>query len=274
MSTLEVLPSQVGKLQAQICSFEGLPSEVGKLHAQMSSFEGLPSEIGELQAQIRSFEGSTRNQASELAALKATVSKLPTPPTIAGFKSTDSIHVFVPGSAPLQEGIIWFLTKRAGGNVCDGQAVHAFSDLVYHSTYAPMQAADLLTDSHFCSSNGPNQSFGYDFTENQRIAPTHHAIRSVTVWSTVDSTGCTAPKCWVIEVTNDRSVDSSWAEIDRRTNNQDLNGPALFRGLLLHAHETKALVTFAYAKPAPVILVTITWGSRRSNSSGSFGFVL
>jgi hypothetical protein len=184
-------------------------------------FEVLPSQIGKLEVQAVDFERSIKSHTSELTTLKASVSKLTSPPIIGGFKSTESIHVFVPGSTPLEEGMIGFLTKRAGGNVCDRQAIHAFSTSVHDTSnkHIPKLAADLSTDSYFCSSSGSNQSFGYDFKENQRISPTHYAIRSVASWGT----GQHHPKSWVIEVSIDRSNESLWTEIDRRTDNQDLN---------------------------------------------------
>jgi hypothetical protein len=86
--------------------------------------------------------------------------------------------------------------------------------------HSPQDAADLSTDGFFWSLNSPNQSIGYDFKDNQAISPTNYAIGSVPSWP-VNSDH---PKSWVIEVTNDRSKANSWVEIDRREDNQDLNG--------------------------------------------------
>jgi hypothetical protein len=161
----------------------------------------------------------------DLQALKASISQLPSPPILWGFKSTASIHAFVPGSHPLQERIITFLTERAGENVCDRQFVHAFATSVYASTndFIPRHVVDLSADSAFVSANKANQCLGYDFKEDQRIVPSHYAIRSVVRWR------ISRPhlKLWAIEVTNDRSNESSSIEIDRRTDNQDLNDPGI-----------------------------------------------
>jgi hypothetical protein len=156
-------------------------------------------------------------------ALKESISKLTPPRIIGGFKASESIQLFVAGCYPLSEGIISHLTKRFGGNVCDRQCIHIFSDSVYGSNYAPKNAADLSADSYFCSIHTPNQSIGYDFKDNQSISPTHYTLRSIPGWR-VNSCH---PKSWVIEVTNDRG--SSWTTIDRRDNNMDLNSPGIIQ---------------------------------------------
>jgi hypothetical protein len=154
--------------------------------------------------------------------LKKCVSNLTSPRIIGGFKATDSIQQFVSGCSPLSEGMIAYLTRLCGGNVCDRQRVHTFSDTI-HSSYVPKNVADFSSDSLYHSANSPNQSIGYDFTDNQSISPTHYAIRSYPSWG-VNSCH---PKSWVIEVTNDRSNVNSWTEVDRRTNNEDLNSPGI-----------------------------------------------
>jgi hypothetical protein len=130
---------------------------------------------------------------------------------------------FVPGSSPLSDGVVGFLTRRCGGNVHERECILAFSDSEYSAAYRPQNAADLSAANYFCSAHSPNQSIGYDFKDNQAISPTHYAIRSVPGWS-VNSYH---PKSWVIEVTNDRSNANSWVEIDRRENNSELNGTGI-----------------------------------------------
>jgi hypothetical protein len=98
-----------------------------RLSALERQVQSLSERQDALSLAFRNSEESIQSHTSELAAVKSSVSELIAPPIIGGFKAQDSIHVFVPGSSPLQEGIIAFLTKRAGGNVCDRQAVHAFS---------------------------------------------------------------------------------------------------------------------------------------------------
>jgi hypothetical protein len=139
----------------------------------------------------------------DVESLKFSLSTLTPPRTVGGFKHDETIHVAVPGCSPLSEGIISHLTKLVGGNVCDRQRVHAFSDSVYNSSYLPRNAADLLTDSAFFSNGNANQTFGYDFKDNQLISPTHYTIRTCPCWGVGDDD----LKSWVIEVTNDRSID-------------------------------------------------------------------
>jgi hypothetical protein len=178
---------------------------------------------------LKELKVHVENQNLELSVLKESVNKLNPPSIVGGFKSSDSIQFFVPGSSPLCEGIIYYLTRQCGGNVCDRQCIHVFFDSVYDASYQPKNVTDLSTDTVFLSENNPNQSIGYDFKDNQRISPTHYAIRSAAGWSK----NFHHPKSWVIEVTNDRSNGNSWIEIDRRENNQDLNGPGIIQTFVI-----------------------------------------
>jgi hypothetical protein len=157
---------------------------------------------------------------TELEIVKSSISKLAVPRIVGAFKINETIHITVPGLSPLSEGIISYLTKLAGGNVCDRQRVHAFSEKCAGDGWLPRNAADLSTDSEFCSEDQLNQTFGYDFKDSQLISPTHYAIRTRPNYGAGDR----HLKSWVIEVTNDRSKENSWIEIDRRENNHDLNG--------------------------------------------------
>jgi hypothetical protein len=191
------------------CHIEELLSKVESLDERMKGIErGLLKE-GEDSKQVR----------ATLEALKVSVSKLIPPRQVGGLRNEETIHITVPGCCPLSEGIISHLSQVIGGHVCDHQRVHAFSDSVCHASCLPWNAADFTTTSRFQSKNEPNQSFGYDFKDNQLISPTHYAIRSFS-----GDPGSYHPKSWVIEVTNDRSKEAPWIEIDRRENNEDLNG--------------------------------------------------
>jgi hypothetical protein len=172
-----------------------------------------------------------RNFREELEELKTSVSKLTIPRVVGGFKASESIHQFVPGSRPLSEGIISYLTRRIGGNVSDRHCVHIFHDSLSpdHPSYLAKHVADLSSDSFFHSAGNPNQSIGYDFKDNQSISPTHYALRSRTDYDKNDH----HLKSWVIEVTNDRSNVNSWIEIDRRSNNEDLNGRGIIQTFVI-----------------------------------------
>jgi hypothetical protein len=168
----------------------------------------------------------TDDQGSELRTLSAKIAELAPSPLIRGFHGSDRIKLFVPRVNSLYRGMIGYLTRRYGGHVCDTECVDVFSDSVYNSSgsYLARNVADLFGDSVFVSSNIPNQSIGYDFKENQLITPTHYAIRSQH-----HPVNCCHPKSWVIEVTNDESGMKAWTEIDRRVNNNELNGKHVVR---------------------------------------------
>jgi hypothetical protein len=191
------------------------------------NIEQLFAQVESLTHRTESIEGqmvvngtnSTQIQ-NDVETLKSSISKVLMPGTVGDCKVTQTIHTTVPRLSPLSEGIIGYLTKVSGGNVCDCQRVEAFSDSVYDSSRLPRNAADLSTDSEFHSHDTANQSFGYDFKDNQLISPTHYTIRTYPRCGV----GYDHMKSWVIEVTNDRSITDSWIEIDRRENNQDLNG--------------------------------------------------
>jgi hypothetical protein len=160
---------------------------------------------------------------SDVRSLSANIAELAPVHLVGGFKASYVVQHFVPGSHPLCEGIIGYLTKRFQGNVCDRQCIHVFSDSVYSpGQWNPKNAAALSDDSMFLSENTPNQSIGYDFKDNQLISPTYYAIRSQN-----GGVNNNHPKSWVIEVTNDRSGGQPWTMIDRRDNNHDLNGSYL-----------------------------------------------
>jgi hypothetical protein len=174
---------------------------------------------------VNEFNESLEQQRKGLENLKVAFEKIVPPRILGGFRPAEVIHLSVPGFAPLTEGMIAHLTKRCGGHVQDRQCVHIFSDSVHGASHAPRNVADFATDASFVSADHPNQSIGYDFKENQRIAPTHYVVRSVPAWPVKSH----HLRSWVIEVSKDRSNENSWVEIDRRESNQDLNGPGILQ---------------------------------------------
>jgi hypothetical protein len=81
--------------------------------------------------------------------------------------------------------------------------------------YLAKNAADLTVDSHYFSSNAPNQWICDNFVDST-IKPTHYSIRSRRDVGVGDH----HLKSWVIEC----SVDGKdWVEVDRRNNNNELN---------------------------------------------------
>ena len=123
---------------------------------------------------------------------------------------------FVYDSSKPLEGVIAHLTRECGGNVHDKGIVNVTASSVYNddSDYHPKNAVDLGTDSLYCSKNEKDTWICYDFKE-RCVIPTSYSVRSQG-----NGPGNSHLKSWVIEVSND---GSSWTEIDRRDNNNDLN---------------------------------------------------
>jgi hypothetical protein len=114
-------------------------------------------------------------------------------------------------------GIISFLTRKYGSNICDKGVIEAIAAVVKEqSPDAAKNVCDLEAMTGYCSLNVPNQSLCYNFKE-MRVVPTHYTLRSN--WN--GKPGGNNPRAWVIE----GSLDGvSWIELDRRENNIDLDG--------------------------------------------------
>lgn len=132
----------------------------------------------------------------------------------------------------LLDGIIAYLTQKHGGNVhtkgivkwsassiaVDESNDNSFGEPSKESpdvTTVPQNAADLGTDSIFCSEDHAHSFLCLDF-RNMRVAPTSYSIQS-----SGQESGCHHPKSWVFEVSNDAI---HWKIVDRRTRDKDLNG--------------------------------------------------
>ena len=126
---------------------------------------------------------------------------------------------FVYDESKKLDGVITHLTRECGGNVHDDRIVNVTASSVYESIddYHQKHAVDLVTDEWSCSNNEKNSWTCYDF-KDRRVIPRSYSVRSY-----MYSTRWAHPKSWVIEVSND-GTDGSWTEIDRRENNNDLNG--------------------------------------------------
>ena len=130
----------------------------------------------------------------------------------AEIKRLDTVTKIIPID-PLN-GIIALLTRQCGGNVHEKGVV----ELTASSTgvWDLKNVVELGTNSWFICNNESNSWIRYDF-KGRRVAPTSYSIRSY---------DCSYPKSWVLEVSNDGS-DDSWKVVDRRENNEDLNGKYL-----------------------------------------------
>ena len=117
---------------------------------------------------------------------------------------------------PELDGVISHLTRECGGNVHDKGIVNVTASSVYNNSryHHPKNAAGSGTEWDYTSSNEEDTWICYDFKE-RRVLPTSYSVRS-----NDDGPGRAHLKSWVIEVSND---GSSWTEIDRRDNNDELN---------------------------------------------------
>jgi hypothetical protein len=130
-------------------------------------------------------------------------------------ESTAQLIPFESG-APLN-GIIRYLTKSTGGNLSDRGLVDVTSSSVNRDR-VPKHAIDLDAENDFCSKNLPGQWICLEF-KRHRVQTSHYSMRSFNY-----PTGYAHPKSWVIEGSHD---NQSWMELDRRFNNDQLNGQLL-----------------------------------------------
>jgi hypothetical protein len=134
-------------------------------------------------------------------------------------------QIWVIGGTPIPfcpqcelDGVMAFLKRSHGGNVHDKGVVNVTASSIGWSE--PKNVADIGVQSVFYTTSKTSSEWvQYDF-KGMRIRPSHYTLRSVYNWG-VNSYH---PKNWVIEV-SETGRESDWTEIDRQTNNADLNGP-------------------------------------------------
>ena len=114
-------------------------------------------------------------------------------------------------------GIIAYLTRKCGGNVHKKGIVNVTAS----SGSQPEEAADLDSDSDFCSEDRKNSWICYDF-RGRRVTPTSYSIRSHGSYTRSTSDLVAHPRSWVLEVSN-TGREGSWQVVDRRENYKDLN---------------------------------------------------
>jgi hypothetical protein len=129
----------------------------------------------------------------------------------------NEFHVIPFRSKPIPEGLIAFLGRVVHGNPHD-KGIISINGHPYTAaaTYQPRNASDLETDSMFHSVSADNQCLTYDF-KSMRVAVTHYFLRSAHYDENTYHL-----RSWVIEVSDD---EKQWKEIDRRENQDCLNGP-------------------------------------------------
>jgi hypothetical protein len=167
-----------------------------RIESESKSIQSLFSELerkhgDQAQRETRGINTRIEIQPNELRRLKELIRSEP---------PLDPLFSFVPRSAPLNEGILAFLSQQCGGDVHVQDCVWIFSD----SCQPPVEAhnvAGLCWCSDFMSLNWEDQSIGFDF-KDKRILPTHITIRSSLRAHVI-------LRCWVIEVMNDPSDEYS-----------------------------------------------------------------
>jgi hypothetical protein len=111
--------------------------------------------------------------------------------------------------AKSKDGILSYLTKKHGGNVCQKFIVTITSKSTYDLPQCARgtNLADLNADSYVWSKDEPGQWVCWDFRD-MRVRPTHYTIDAGPL------------KSWVVEGSLD---GEGWTEIDRQTSNRDFN---------------------------------------------------
>jgi hypothetical protein len=133
------------------------------------------------------------------------------------------------------EGILSHFSQMHGGNSHEKGIVIITSSSVIDND--PGHSPDILLDSNmqraFISKNELNEWVQFDF-HAIRVSPAHYSIQSPCF-----PRGIGHLKSWVLEGSND---GLSWTELDRQTNNDNLNGPnAFYRFSILNPIEFRLI---------------------------------
>ena len=130
---------------------------------------------------------------------------------------------FVYDKARPLDGIIARLTRECGGNVHEQGVIEVTASS--GGTTSPENAVDLESFSEFWSQDSPNSWICYDFG-GLRVTLTSYTIKSADY--------SYRPKSWVLEVSNDGS-EGSWAVVDSREDNEDLDDEYATRNFAISA---------------------------------------
>ena len=238
-SRLKELERRVLELERQLRDQRGVPERVEAVEANCSDVEGAVA--GALREDVERLR-SEKASAADVAALSQEVSRLKE--AEARRARSESAAAKVPAEdSPRQQdqtpgrvtaaldpyldrlldGIIAHLTRGCGGNVHKKGVVTVTASSVWSGE--PENVVDLTSDSVFFTKDWPNSWIRYDFRE-RRVTPTSYSIFSTRSWK------CSQPKSWVLEVSNDGS-EGSWAVVDARENNEDLNDRHVIRNFSL-----------------------------------------
>jgi hypothetical protein len=229
--SLPDLSSACAAFSVSVSHFSSLSGRVSKLERSISNG------LHQVEATIESQERELENLRFEVEGLKRSLSPRvpsvqqqtpkPVPASPANEPAPKPSAVPKPASGvdlPLRkrnslEGVIWYLTKKHGGNVSEkgivaitSKSVHSSDDWCALKNLADF--ADLSSNSAFLSADAPGQWVCWDF-RGMIVRPTHYTIRGPFLTS------------WVFEGSLD---GSTWSEIDRQTGKADFgrkdDGPA------------------------------------------------
>jgi hypothetical protein len=170
------------------------------------------------------------------------------PPRVNDRSCANSIRCPYAECSPLN-GIIRYLTKRYGGNVCDKGIVNITSSGSYLINGSPIyfekDLADLDNPITFWTTNVTNSWICYAF-KNARITTTHYSVRAS------DNPSGRFLRTWSFE----GSVDGgqTWIEMDHRENDTQMNKLA-------------AVVTYEVKAPSTVQMIRIRQTGKESHGN-------
>jgi uncharacterized coiled-coil protein SlyX len=216
-SALQVasVPELIAALSARISKLEHyMSSQPLALIAELKeSIASQDRQLESLDSRVSGLEKNLRQPRTDLIELKSSSpasfsTPIPVPP-LSPSQSLKGIH-FPLKEARSFDGIIAYLTRKHGGNVHDNGIVTLTAKSISSPRFGMLalrNIADFTSTDCFLSDSKPDQWICWDFHQ-KRVWPTHY------------TTNCARLKSWVIE----GSLDGrAWTEIDRKTDNSDLN---------------------------------------------------
>lgn len=224
-NTLQQLASRFELLEQKVTAIEALLSESRQANtelresfeAKIKSLERQSDEVSRKTEQVLSEDvkqGDAENLCREVAELKELEKKHEDEiREIAIQTRCQEGRRFGYHKARPLSGILTYLTRKCGGNVHEREIIKVTASSVYSDCLAK-NAVDLQKDSIYQSRNEQNTWLCYDF-KDRRVIPTSYSVKSFGY-----GPGSHHLKSWVLEVSNN---GTSWKEVDRRDNNNDLN---------------------------------------------------
>jgi hypothetical protein len=221
----EILRNAIQQLGIDLRRFiDDTTPTIAELGSQLTELAPL-SIVAELEAEVN-FMKATYAKKSELDEMSGNLV------TVANFeercRSVSCVAKILSfHRASLLEGIIHYLNGRYGGNVHERGVVHVTASSEC-ARIAPdghdrssKNVVDFESHTDYCSQDSPNQWICLQFNLHH-VTITHYSIRSFG-----HATFQAHPKSWVLEGSND---GKNWIELDRRTNDAQLNGQLMVVG--------------------------------------------